>query len=282
MGPGGEEDMPSTRASTMLASATSNSRAMAVSRFVPCGLLVALVAVGCAAPVTERQFDSLQRLSLALAHARKDYRIEPGDTVRVGVYRGAQLPPEYQQQITVQPDGKIMLVNLPMPLMAAGLTTAELQSRIKEAYSPIFKTEPNDSGGRFEVFVQFLTSQRTAWLPDQIFVTGEVFKSATISYRRGITVMQAISQVGGWKTSANECRTVILRQAPEGVTTSTEVDLLAVVEHDANDIELFPGDVVFVPLSVIARINIWVDYYIRGLLPINPSAIWTTITLGGL
>jgi hypothetical protein len=37
--------------------------------------------------------------------------------------------------------------------------------------------------------------------------------------------------------------------------------------------------VVFVPLSTIARINLWVEYYIRGLIPINPSVIRSFVFL---
>ena len=72
---------------------------------------------------------------------------------------------------------------------------------------------------------------------------------------------------------ADESRVVVLRLDPQGKTVSTEIDLDAVVSHTANDMELFPGDVVFIPLSTIGRVNLFVELYIRGLIPINPSIL---------
>jgi polysaccharide export outer membrane protein len=227
--------------------------------------------VGCTTVSTE-EFNALQRLSLAMAQARKDYRIQPGDTVRVVVYKGAELPSEYQQQITVQPDGTITLVNGPKPVKAEGLTVEDLQKAVKEAYSPVFQ------GVAYEVTVQFLTSQKAMWLPDQVYVAGEVYKSNAFPYRKGLTALQAIAQAGGWKYTADEERVVILRCDAEGQTVSREVDLASAVAHLANDVELQPGDVVFVPLSTIARLDIFVEMYIRALIPINPSVIRTFAT----
>jgi polysaccharide export outer membrane protein len=227
--------------------------------------------------ISTEDFDALQRLSLALAYARKDYLIQPGDELRVVVYRGATLPVEYQQQITVQPDGKIALVNIDTPTQAAGRTVDELQQAIEMVYAPYFNNDP--TGGNSKVTVQFLTSQRTAWLPDQIYVTGEVARPLAVPYRRGMTTMQAISHAGGWRPGANETRVVIVRNAADGRTLTRELDLDAVIAHQGNDMELFPGDVVYVPRSFIYQLNIWVNFYVRGLLPINPSTV-TTVAAG--
>jgi polysaccharide export outer membrane protein len=234
--------------------------------------------VGCTT-ISTQEFEALQNLRVSLSQVRKEYRIQQGDTLRVAVYRGVTVPKEYDQQITVQPDGRITLVNHATPIQAAGLTTAELQSVIHDIYSQIFAEDP--TGASFEVTVQFLTSQKAEWLPDQVYVTGQVYEPAAIPYREGLTIIQAVTYAGGWRYTADESRVVVLRSNAEGATVSTEVNLEAIVEHEGNDLVLFPGDIVFVPLSTIAKINLAIEFYIRGLLPFSPSNIRTFTVWAG-
>lgn len=241
-----------------------------VCRFLP-AVLAALGCVGCST-IPSDEFDALQRIQSAIAQARKDYIIQPGDTVSLTVYRAANLATEYKQEITVRPDGKISLINVSDPVDTTGLSVDQLQARVKELYAPIFKgpANPNEN---FEVTVQFLTSNKTVWLPDQVFVTGQVKQSRAIPYRRGLTAMKAVADAGGWIYAANESKTVVLRRNAESRSVAREIDLAAVVLHEAEDVELEPGDIVYVPLSIIARINLFVEFYIRGIIPINPSIL---------
>ena len=38
-----------------------------------------------------------------------------------------------------------------------------------------------------------------------------------------------------------------------------------------NPLILLPRDIIYVPRTHIANVNVWVDQYIRGILPINPN-----------
>lgn len=234
-------------------------------------LLLSLVA-GCST-ISSEEYDALTRIGIAIMEARSEYQLLPGDTVRVVVYRGATLATEYQQEITVQPDGRITLVNLDKAVEAEGRTVSELQTIIQQLYEPLFKVDSGGGGGRFDVTVQFLTSTKHAWLPDQVYVTGEVKRPIAVPYRRGLTVLQSIAQAGGWLYTGDPSRIVMLRTDADRKTVTKEIDLESVVGHLSNDEELQPGDVVFVPLSVIARLNLFVEFYIRGMIPINPSTV---------
>jgi protein involved in polysaccharide export with SLBB domain len=246
---------------------------------LPSVAFAGLLAAGCS-PISRTEFDSLQRIQSALSEARKDYVVQPGDTVNVTVYRGVNVAPEYKQEITVQPDGKITLINILKPVDTKGLSVDQLQRVLTDIYAPLFVMEGEVlDRSKFSVTVQFLTSQKTAWLPDQIFVTGQVRAPKSMAYRTGLTVMKAVTDAGGWIYAADETEVVILRKNAEGTTVAREIDLAAVALNQAEDIELSPGDVVFVPLSTIARINLWVEYYIRGLIPINPSVIRSFVFL---
>lgn len=235
-----------------------------------------IAAIGCRT-IPPEDFDALHRIQMAMAQARKEYVIQAGDTLQINVYRGGQIAPEYKQEVTVQPDGRINLINQPDAVKAEGLSPEQLQKRIKELYTPLFVTE--GAPAKFEVTAQLLTSTKTQWLPDQVFVTGQVRRPKAMPYRKGYTVMKAITEAEGWIYAANESKTVILRSSPEGKTVARQIDLAAVALYEAEDIELMPGDVVFVPLSFIARVNLFIDFYIRGLIPINPSVIRSFVAL---
>jgi len=237
-------------------------------------------ASGCGS-VSREEFDSLQRLNVSLAYARRDYKLQPGDVVKITVFRAAEFPQEYNQQIAVQPDGRLHLVGVDKPIRAEGLTVTELNANIHQAYSSVFDRPGAQQGERaWFVTAQFMTSEKAAWLPDQVFVTGQVRRAGAVPYRRGITMLQAIASTGGWLVTANDWRVVLLRMNSEGRTVTREVDLTQIVGHYESDVELFPGDVVYVPLSFIAQLNVWIDLYVRGLLPFNPSIIRSFLLFG--
>ena len=240
-------------------------------------ILILAPCAGCST-IPSDEFDALQRIQSAIAEARKDYVIQPGDTVALTVYRAANVAAEYKQEITVRPDGKISLINLPDSVDTTGLSVDQLQARIKELYRPVFVGQGGPTE-KFEVTVQFLTSNRTAWLPDQVYVTGQVKQSKSIPYRKGLTALKAVAEAGNWIYAANESKTVVIRRNAEGRSVAREVDLNAVSTNAAEDVDLSPGDVVYVPLSIIARVNLFVEFYIRGILPINPSILRTFTAL---
>lgn len=232
--------------------------------------LVFSLSAGCQT-VSTAEFDALQQLSTAMARARAEYRLQPGDTVKIVVVRQGDLPPQYQQQITVQPDGRITLVGIDQAIQAEGKTVPELEKIVTTLYQPVFEKAAEKVD--FQVSIQFLTTQKHVWLPDQVYVAGEVPRPSAVQYRKGLTVLQAVASAGGWKYTAQPARVAVLRAAPEGQTVSREVNLYAVVNHEGNDLELLPGDVVYVPMSAIAKLNLFVEFYIRGLIPVNPSTI---------
>ena len=77
---------------------------------------------------------------------------------------------------------------------------------------------------------------------------------------------------------------IIIRRGSENRPFSTVVSLEKVINGDdlAQDILLGPGDIVYVPRSPIANVNLWVDQYIRKNIPIpvgvyynlNPNSIF--------
>jgi protein involved in polysaccharide export with SLBB domain len=88
-----------------------------------------------------------------------------------------------------------------------------------------------------------------------------------------LTCLQAIIQAGGFKNTAKLKNIVILRnqgtEKPLFITINLKADLKKHAQH--NDILLKPYDVVFVPKTFIAKLNQFVDQYIRQLIPVTTT-----------
>ena len=86
-----------------------------------------------------------------------------------------------------------------------------------------------------------------------VYVLGQVKKPSEIAIppEKTITVLEAVTSVGGFTDIANTSKVKILRME-NGKQKSIDVDVNAIMKQGkkALDIELLPGDVVFVPQSM--------------------------------
>ena len=182
-----------------------------------------------------------------------EYRIQPDDQMDVKFFYN----PELNESVAVRPDGRVSL-QLAHEILAAGLTPAELAQALKKSYA----RELNQP--EITVIMRSFTGQR-------IYVDGEVNKPALVPLAAAMTVLQSISVAGGLKESAQSSETVIIRRGPEGKPMVFAVDLTRVLDgtDTGQDVALMPFDVVYVPRSPIANVNVWVDQYLRRNLPVN-------------
>ena len=183
------------------------------------------------------------------------YRFYPGDALDVAVPSA----PELNRSVTVQPDGRIALP-LVGPVMAADRTNGELQGALVQAYSAQL-IDP-----RVEVSVRQAT-------PLRVFVGGEVGKAGVYDMPGDIDALQAVVMAGGFLTSAEPHRVVIIRRGPDGRPMMRLVDLGEAVRH-APSIDAVPlrrFDVVYVPRSAISNIGLFVQQYLRDVVPVQFS-----------
>jgi protein involved in polysaccharide export with SLBB domain len=180
------------------------------------------------------------------------YRIKPGDLLRVKfLYH-----PELDVKVPVRPDGGITL-QVGGDIHAAGLTTDELAQVIVDRTKDRLR-EPE---------VSVLVAQ-TADL--KVYVMGEVRVPGIVPYREGMTPLQAIADRGGFLDTARVDS--VLRLSPgDNEYQGTRLDLAQALRSGApEDVELRPGDVLYVPRTFIGDVNAFVRLYIRGLLPVEP------------
>ena len=167
--------------------------------------------------------------------------------------------PELNEQVTVRPDGRISL-QLAHEIMVAGLTPVELTDLLTGKYASELKKP------EITVIVRSFGGQR-------VYVDGEVAKPGMVPLIGFTTVLHAISQAGGMKDTARRSQVVIIRRAEDNKPLVFQVDLEKVIESTdmSQDIPLKPFDIVYVPKSLIANVNQWVDQYVRKNLPVTPG-----------
>jgi len=153
-----------------------------------------------------------------------DYRLVPGDKLRVEVYKDAQL----SQSVQVRPDGKITLP-LANDVVAAGRTPGELREAIATSLKP-FITSPT------------VTVIVVETIPPVVYVMGEVTHPGAQPLNGKLDVLQALSMAGGFRDFANTKNIKVRRGS----------DLLPFNYKDAvngrgTPLLLKPGDTIIVP-----------------------------------
>ena len=187
---------------------------------------------------------------------REPYRIRVGDALDVRFYKTPELNVE---KVPVRIDGKISL-DLVGDVQAAGLGTDELATDLVRAYSkeledPRIAVIVRDFGGT-------------------VFVGGEVGKSASLKFSDGLTALGAIQATGGFTDRASKENVILVRRTGgryEGYRLFLQQALTG--EDFTQDVALQPNDVLYVPRSRVANVNVFVEQYINKNLPQIPIAL---------
>jgi protein involved in polysaccharide export with SLBB domain len=188
------------------------------------------------------------------------YRLVPGDQLSI-------LFPYHPEQdvkavaattgssgLPIQPDGNITL-NVVGTIRAAGLTPDELGKVIAEKAS--------DSLRDPKVIVSVVQ-----YAPRKVFVGGEVNQPGVVLIQEGMTPMQAIFDRGGFKDTAERDGVVLIRNAGSEDPQIGRIDLYTSLEDGKPErITLLTNDVIYVPMSGIARVSTWVRQHLREILP---------------
>jgi polysaccharide export outer membrane protein len=214
-------------------------------------LAIVVVGGGCATPPAPTMVAALE--PAPPPRAAQAYRIQAGDELHVRF----TFQPELNEQVPVRPDGFISLATA-RELSVVGMTPGELERLVEEK-----------SAGRLRnpevvVVVTKVAEQR-------VYVGGEVFKPGYVVLQPGMSPLQAVVQTGGFRPTAKLDSVLLLTPGPTGKFSAARMDMEQVVEDGvAERVRLHPGDVVFVPTTWIADMNIVVDQYVRGLIPALP------------
>ena len=199
------------------------------STTVLCGCVLAtLVSAGCGANAPY-QPDLARLVESSVAAAA----LGPGDVIEVRVYREQELSGLFQ----LSPDGTI-----DYPLLGTqkveGLTSSEIAARIRKGLAEGYLKEP------------FVTVTVKEFLSKRVYVLGQVEKPGTFRFEDGMNVIQVITLAGGFTKIARPDSTVVTR-VQDGKETRTVLPVKEISEGKAPNFLLRPGDIVFVPESLL-------------------------------
>lgn len=186
---------------------------------------------------------------------RGEYRLMAGDRIHI------KFPFHHprDQELPVRPDGMISL-DVTGEILAEGMTPLELAELIKER-SARFLRNPE-----VVVIVVGIGDRR-------VYVGGEVNRPGFVVVQEGMTPLQAVMAVGGFKDTAQKKDVLYIARASSGEYNASRVDLEAVVKNGAPEIVRLSGnDIVYVPATRIANAGIFVKQYIRDILPVESRA----------
>jgi len=183
----------------------------------------------CSLPALAASPDDKKPAPKAPAFVNDEYKIGPGDKLRIEVYKDQQL----SQSVQVRPDGKIT-----MPLIgdmqATGSTPIELRETISTSLKE-YVTNPTVT----VIVVEAVASQ--------VYVMGEVTHPGSMQLHGPINVLQAIAMAGGFKEFANTKDVRVLRPNASGDMQTLRFNYKDMLAGDAKPFFLRAGDTVVVP-----------------------------------
>ncbi len=164
-----------------------------------------------------------------------DYVLGPGDAVSIFVWGNEEL----SSGGTIRPDGKLT-TQLVEDLQASGKTSTELARDIEVAYSEYVR----------EPVVSVIVSGFRG-VPDQsIRVLGEATSPKRIPFRKHMTLLDLLIQVGGLTAYADGNKSVLVRMVDgKEQTYSLRIDDLVKDADISANVALMPGDILIIAES---------------------------------
>jgi polysaccharide export outer membrane protein len=172
-------------------------------------------------------------------HQRPIYTLHIGDVIALN-YR---YTPEFNQTVTVQPDGSVNL-DIVGNVRVAGLSVDQVRQRVVDLAS-VRLNHPELS----------ITLQQ--FEQPYVVVAGEVDHPGKLDLRDNITAMQAIMLAGGFKDSARDTQVLLFRRinADEAEVHKLDLHNLKKSSDLERDVALQPGDMLLVTRNKMEHLS---------------------------
>lgn len=193
-------------------------------------LAVLLLSAGCAsAPVTGTT-------ASAAPPVVERYIIGPGDSLEIYVRDN----PTVTTTVPVRPDGRIS-IPLVQSIVAAGKTPDQLANDLEKALSRYIRSP----------MVTVIVKGFVGEYSQQVRVVGQAATPKAVPYRRGMTVLDVMIDVGGLTKFAAGNRAKIVRHMPDGQEQTISVRLGDLMNGAVKDnVAMHPGDILIIPQSL--------------------------------
>jgi polysaccharide export outer membrane protein len=167
------------------------------------------------------------------------YRLQPSDVVEISF----TVAPEFNQVLTVQPDGYVTLKDAGM-VLSQGLTLEEFSQAVQRAYQG-YLHDP-------EVAVALKTFEHPHFV-----VGGQVARPGKYELRSDVTVIEAVQIAGGFTQQAKHSQVILFRRVDDNLVETRILNLKKMLKQDGlkEDAHLRPGDFIFVPQNALSKID---------------------------
>lgn len=187
-------------------------------------------------------------------YVQGEYRIGPGDDLTI------TFPNNYELNHTgpVGPDGRV-----PLPLLGNVLLAGNTQTQAAAMIRNILR----DKG----IAADAVPDITIAHYGTTVYVGGQVKSPGAIQLVSGMDLLQAIIAAGGMTDTARTGQVAVIRRTADN---HANVMYFSVKDYQKGKPQgliatLEPRDVIFVPRSKIAEVDMWVDNYINKTLPFS-------------
>src|ERR1700756_2455049 len=162
-----------------------------------------------------------------------EYRIGPGDSLNIFVWRN----PELTVTVPVRPDGRVS-IPLVEDVVAIGKTPTALAREYEQRLAKYIR----------EPLVTVIVEGFVGPIPDQVRVIGEAAQPRSLPYRADMTVLDAMIAVGGLTRYAAGNDSVIVRTV-NGTQSTYAVHLSDLIRDGdiSSNVALQPGDILIIP-----------------------------------
>ena len=275
--------LPECSADTARASAPGNAPAAfgvrdgrasrALKLAAPLAIL-ALLLNGCAAIATSQQtgsepFTTGHELRFTEVNADRfkpwtdvvpSYRLGPGDKLKVKYF----ITRDMDEDLIVSPDGSIAPRAIGQ-IRVEGSTLSSIQDYIRRE-------------SRKELVDQKVVVSLEEAVSAKVYVGGTVPRPGAYKLPdMGTSALQGILLAGGFTDESRTGQVALIRRGPNNEPMLRIINVRDVIQtgFDANDVPLVAGDIIYVPRSSIAEVNLWIDQFITKVVPFQRQFSYT-------
>ena len=186
-----------------------------------------------------RADDSIETAPSSISSRDARYRLCPTDVIALTF----PLTPEFDQTVSIQPDGFASLAGAGS-VHLAGMTTQESADAIRSAYAkvlhdPIISVELKDFNKPYFV------------------VTGQVNRPGKYDLRGDTSATQAVAIAGGFTEAARHSQVLLFRRVNNDWYEVKPLNLKRILhgENISEDPEIRSGDMLYVPQNLISKVK---------------------------
>jgi protein involved in polysaccharide export with SLBB domain len=179
------------------------------------------------------------------------YEVTSGDVMEIDF----PYTPDFNQTVTVNPDGYISLRNA-AGIHVEGESVPQIKMDIKKAYATVLRNP--------EVSITLKQFQNPYFL-----ALGQVNHPGKYDLRGATTVAEAVAMAGGFTSKGKRNDIILFRRVSDNWASATKVNLkhMLTSKNLAEDLQMHPGDMIFVPQNRLSKIKPFIklptlNYYI--------------------